>query len=70
MGKSGVLVKVMGVVIDVEFSHGNLPGINNALVIQATDDRKEVFEVREHINATTVRAIAMGKTSGLQRGIH
>jgi len=66
---SGVLVKVMGVVIDVEFPHGNLPGINNALVIHAADNRKEVFEVREHINASTVRAIAMGTTSGLHRGI-
>jgi len=59
----------MGVVIDVEFPSGNLPGINNALEIPVDENRKEVFEVREHINASTVRAIAMGTTSGLRRGM-
>jgi F-type H+-transporting ATPase subunit beta len=67
---TGYLVKVMGVVIDVEFPSGNLPGINNALEIPMNENRKEVFEVREHINASTVRAIAMGTTSGLRRGMH
>ena len=66
---TGYLVKVMGVVIDVEFPSGNLPGINNALEIPVDENRKEVFEVREHINASTVRAIAMGTTSGLRRGM-
>jgi len=65
----GLLVKVMGVVVDAAFPEGNLPGINNALVITVSEDRREVFEVREHINASTVRAIAMGTTSGLRRGM-
>ena len=66
---SGVLVKVMGVVVDAAFPEGNLPGINNALTISVNEKRTEVFEVREHINATTVRAIAMGTASGLRRGL-
>jgi len=66
---TGYLVKVMGVVIDVEFPSGNLPGINNALEIRVDENRNEVFEVREHINASTVRAISMGTTSGLRRGM-
>jgi len=66
---TGYLVKVMGVVIDVEFPSGNLPGINNALEIPMDENRNEVFEVREHINASTVRAISMGTTSGLRRGM-
>jgi len=66
---NGVLVKVMGVVVDAAFPEGKLPGINNALEITVSDIRKEVFEVREHINASTVRAIAMGTTSGLRRGM-
>jgi F-type H+/Na+-transporting ATPase subunit beta len=66
---SGILVKVMGVVIDVEFSNGILPGINNALMISFDENRNEIFEVQEHINASTVRAIAMGTTSGLRRGM-
>jgi F-type H+/Na+-transporting ATPase subunit beta len=59
----------MGVVIDVEFSNGSLPGINNALTISVDENRNEIFEVQEHINASTVRAIAMGTTSGLRRGM-
>jgi len=59
----------MGVVIDVEFPSGNLPGINNALEILVDENRNEVFEVREHINASTVRAISMGTTSRLRRGM-
>mgnify|MGYP001095878507 CR=1 FL=1 len=70
MEHTGYLVKVMGVVIDVEFPGGNLPGINDALEIPVDEGRKEIFEVREHINASTVRAIAMGTTSGLRRGMH
>jgi len=66
---TGYLVKVMGVVIDVEFPSGDLPGINNALEILVDENRNEVFEVREHINASTVRAISMGTTSGLRRGM-
>jgi len=66
---TGYLVKVMGVVIDVEFPSGDLPGINNALEIPMDENRNEVFEVREHINASTVRAISMGTTSGLRRGM-
>ena len=69
MENTGYLVKVMGVVIDVEFPSGNLPGINNALEIRVDENRNEVFEVREHINASTVRAISMGTTSGLRRGM-
>jgi F-type H+/Na+-transporting ATPase subunit beta len=59
----------MGVVIDVEFSNGSLPGIKNALIISVDENRNEIFEVQEHINASTVRAIAMGTTSGLRRGM-
>ena len=69
MENTGYLVKVMGVVIDVEFPSGDLPGINNALEIPMDENRNEVFEVREHINASTVRAISMGTTSGLRRGM-
>jgi len=65
----GVLVKVMGVVVDAAFPEGNLPGINSALEITVDETRREIFEVREHINASTVRAIAMGTPSGLQRGL-
>lgn len=69
MHRTGILEKVMGVVIDVEFPGGDLPGIHNALEITTSQDTQLVFEVQEHINANTVRAISMGSTSGLSRGM-
>ena len=69
MHRTGFLEKVMGVVIDVEFPGGDLPGIHNALEITTAENTRLVFEVQEHINANTVRAISMGSTSGLSRGM-
>lgn len=69
MVPSGYLEKVMGVVIDVEFPSGNLPGIHHALRINDEAFGNLLFEVQEHINSRTVRAIAMGSTSGLRRGV-
>lgn len=69
MEHSGILEKVMGVVIDVKFPGGDLPGIHNALEITSLEDQQLIFEVQEHINSNTVRAIAMGSNSGLRRGL-
>jgi F-type H+-transporting ATPase subunit beta len=66
---SGILEKVMGVVIDVKFPGGDLPGIHNALEITSLENQQLIFEVQEHINSNTVRAIAMGSNSGLRRGL-
>lgn len=59
----------MGVVVDVEFSAGDLPSIRNALEIRQEDDSELIVEVQEHIDARTVRTIAMGNTTGLRRGL-
>ena len=59
----------MGVVVDVEFPGGNLPGIHHALEIEIDDGKKLVLEVQEHINSQTVRTIAMDSTHGLRRGM-
>lgn len=69
MEHSGYLERVMGVVIDVKFPDGNLPGIHDALEITSLENQKLFFEVQEHINSNTVRAIAMGSNSGLRRGL-
>ena len=65
----GVVVRVAGVVVDVEFPDGDLPSIHNALVIQHDEGSQLVVEVHEHINPLTVRTIAMGATAGLRRGL-
>ena len=69
MASEGIVVRVVGVVVDVEFSAGDLPSIHNALEIRQEDDSKLIVEVQEHIDARTVRAIAMGNTTGLRRGL-
>lgn len=65
----GIIIRAIGVIVDVEFSTGNLPSIHNALkVIQEGQSPLVVLEVQEHVNANTVRTVAMGSTDGLQRG--
>ena len=69
LARTGLIVRVVGVVVDVEFSTGDLPAIHNALHIKNTDQGLIVIEVQEHINARTVRCIAMQSTAGLARGM-
>ena len=63
------MIRVFGVVVDVEFHAGDLPGIHNALAVKRGDRGDLVLEVQEHINSTTVRSIALGSTEGLRRGM-
>jgi F-type H+-transporting ATPase subunit beta len=65
----GAIVRVAGVVVDVEFPSGNLPGIYNALYVESAEHRGLVLEVQEHLDAQTVRTIAMRNTAGLRRRI-
>jgi F-type H+/Na+-transporting ATPase subunit beta len=65
----GIIVRAVGVVVDVEFPTGDLPSIHNALKVDWKQECPLVLEVQEHINANTVRTIAMGDTAGLQRGL-
>lgn len=67
--KLGTIVRVMGVVVDVNYPHGYLPSINNALTLEIEPGRTLVLEVQEHLDANTVRTIAMGGTEGLRRGL-
>jgi F-type H+-transporting ATPase subunit beta len=67
--RRGKIAKVMGVVVDVEFPTGDLPGINHALEIQRYEGHTIICEVQEHINTNTVRCIAMSNTEGLRRGM-
>jgi len=65
----GIIVRAVGVVVDVEFQTGDLPSIHNALKV--VQDHKEplTLEVQEHVDSNTVRTIAMGSTTGIQRGL-
>ncbi len=63
----GKIIRIIGPVIDVRFE-GKLPLIFNALVIKRGRDGL-VLETQEHLGKNEVRAIALGSTDGLQRGV-
>jgi len=65
----GTVARVAGVVVDAEFPSGDLPSIHDALIVQRDDGPELVVEVEEHVDPRTVRAIAMGSTAGLRRGL-
>ncbi|MBO4414189.1 MAG: F0F1 ATP synthase subunit beta, partial [Clostridia bacterium] len=64
----GKIIQVMGPVVDVRFSEGNLPSLQNALEIMRSDGKKLVVEVAQHLGDNVVRCIAMSSTDGLVRG--
>src|ERR1051325_5724436 len=72
MSNTGIIVQVIGPVVDVDFSASKLPHIYEALEItfdvngQAT---KLVLEVQQHLGEGWVRAIAMSSSEGLKRGL-
>lgn len=68
----GKIVQIIGPVIDVEFKQGELPGILNALRIKFKHEGKETVltaEVAQHLGDNTVRAITLGATTGLGKGL-
>ncbi len=67
--KKGIIVRAVGVVVDVEFQTGGLPSIHNALKVLQDHKKPLILEVQEHVDSNTVRTIAMGSTEGLQRGL-
>jgi len=65
----GILVQVIGPVVDVKFTN-TLPKIYNALKINNKTTGTEIIaEVQQHLGNNTVRAVAMESTDGLVRGI-
>jgi F-type H+-transporting ATPase subunit beta len=63
----GNVVQVIGTVIDMEFPPGELPAINNGIVI-SQDGTEIIVEAQQHIGNNWVRGIALTATEGLQRG--
>jgi F-type H+-transporting ATPase subunit beta len=64
----GKISQIMGAVVDVEFSDGNLPRIMNALEIERTGNDNLILEVAQHLGESVVRTVAMDSTDGLIRG--
>ncbi len=68
---TGRVVRVIGPVVDVEFPAEQLPGIHNALEVEATlggETKTLTLEVAQDIGDNVVRTISMQQTDGLIRG--
>ena len=65
----GKITQIISAVLDIKFTEGKLPEINDAIDIPLKDGGKLVVEVAQHLGDDTVRCIAMGPTDGLVRGM-
>lgn len=65
----GKITQIIGAVLDIKFSEGRLPEINDAIDITMNSGKQLVVEVSQHLGDDTVRCIAMGPTDGLVRGM-
>jgi F-type H+-transporting ATPase subunit beta len=63
---SGNVVQIIGAVVDVKFPKEALPKIYDALFI---DEQDVTLEVQQQLGDGVVRAIAMGSSEGLTRGL-
>lgn len=65
----GLITKIIGPVVDVEFPSGDLPNIYTALNMYQEDGTKIVAEVQQMLGSNKVRTVAMSSTDGLRRGM-
>ncbi len=69
----GKITQVIGPVIDIDFSGGNLPSILNAIKIHRKNiegvEEDLICEVQQHLGEERVRTVAMDSTDGLVRGM-
>ena len=63
---SGKVVQVIGAVVDVEFPRDSVPKVYDALTIT---DKGLTLEVQQQLGDGVVRAIAMGSSEGVSRGL-
>src|SRR5690348_14183999 len=72
MPTTGKITQVIGSTFDAEFPEDSLPAIYNAVKIDAQNDGKSVSltgEIASHLGGGRVRAVALGSTDGLRRGM-
>ena len=63
---SGKVVQVIGAVVDVEFPRDSVPKVYDALIVT---DKGLTLEVQQQLGDGVVRAIAMGSSEGVSRGL-
>ncbi|MCH7506342.1 MAG: F0F1 ATP synthase subunit beta [Proteobacteria bacterium] len=62
----GLIVQIIGAVVDVEFPRDAMPRIFHAMTVDGTDI---MLEVQQQLGDGVVRTIALGSTDGLKRGL-
>ena len=67
---TGTITEVIGPVVNVAFDEGNVPAILDALTVEMVKEKRTlVLEVQQHMGDNEIKAIAMGSTDGLTRGM-
>jgi F-type H+/Na+-transporting ATPase subunit beta len=72
MPATGKITQVVGSTFVAEFPEDQLPQIYNALRVDHTENNQTIRltgEVQQHIGGGAVRAVALGSTDGLRRGL-
>ena len=64
----GTIIRVAGPVVDVQFTAGRLPALQEALTVTA-EGTERTMEVTQHVNETTVRCIMLSASEGLGKGM-
>ena len=65
----GYVTQIIGPVLDIAFSDGNLPPIYSAIKIELEDGTATIVEVQQLLGDNKVRAVSMRSTDGLKRGV-
>ena len=65
--EQGIVKRIIGAVVDVEFPAGRLPEIHNAIEARPPE-RRVVMEVAQQLGGNTVRCVSLFSTDGLYRG--
>ncbi len=68
----GIIVQIIGPVLDIEFPPDQLPELYNAVTVEDSSGPLPVrltAEVQQHIGRNQVRAVAMSSTDGVSRGM-
>lgn len=65
----GYVTQIIGPVLDIKFSEGQLPPIYSAIRIPLEDGTETIVEVQQLLGDNSVRAVSMRSTDGLKRGV-
>lgn len=65
---TGIVKRIIGPVIDIQFEDSEMPQLLDAIKIKM-EDHVVVAEVAQHVGDSTVRCIALSSTDGMKRGL-